>query len=64
LKKGSGYMAPKHVAFAPGNKWGQINGDRPHFLRKGTFSCRKWGLSPFIPERLTLLYTFLTKAIN
>jgi len=27
----------------------RINGDRPHFVRKRTFSCRKWGLSPFIP---------------
>jgi len=26
----------------------QINGDRPHFVRKRTFSYRKWGLSPFI----------------
>jgi hypothetical protein len=40
-------MAKKHVAFAPANKW-RINGDRPHFVRKMTFSCRKWGLSPFI----------------
>jgi len=24
LKKGSGYMVLKHVAFAPANKWGQI----------------------------------------
>ncbi len=23
LKKGSGYMVLKHVAYAPGNKWGQ-----------------------------------------
>jgi len=26
----------------------KINGDRPHFVRKRTFSYRKWGLSPFI----------------
>jgi len=31
-----------------GNKWGQINGDRPHFARKRTFSYRKWGQAPFI----------------
>jgi len=32
------------------NKWGQrINGARPHFVRKRTFSYRKWGLAPFIP---------------
>jgi hypothetical protein len=44
---GSGYMVQKHVAFAPANKWG-INGARPHFVRKRTFSYRKWGLAPFI----------------
>jgi len=48
-------MVQKHVAFAPGNKWG-INGDRPHFVRKRTFSYRKWGLSPFIlPLRREIL---------
>jgi len=26
-----------------------INGARPHFVRKSTFSYRKWGLAPFIP---------------
>jgi len=27
-----------------------INGARLHFVRKRTFSGRKWGLSPFIPK--------------
>jgi len=26
-----------------------INGARPHFVRKRTFSYRKWGQAPFIP---------------
>jgi len=26
-----------------------INGAWPHFVRKRTFSYRKWGLAPFIP---------------
>jgi hypothetical protein len=44
-------MVQKHVAFAPGNKWGQgINGARPHFVKKRIFSYRKWGLAPFIPK--------------
>jgi len=34
-------MDKKHVAL-------RINGDRPHFVRKRSFSYRKWGLSPFI----------------
>jgi len=29
-----------------------INGARPHFVRKRTFSYRKWGLAPFIPYSL------------
>ena len=45
-----------------------INGDRPHFVRKRTFSYRKWGLSPFIlkaslfspPERNRARSAFLT----
>jgi hypothetical protein len=27
-------MVQKHVAYAPWNKWEQINGDRPHFYDK------------------------------
>jgi len=43
------YGSKKHVAFAPRNKWGQINGAWPHFVRKRIFSCRKWGLSSLFP---------------
>jgi hypothetical protein len=28
----------------------RINGARPHFVRKRTFSYRKWGLAPFSPS--------------
>jgi hypothetical protein len=52
-------MVPKHVAFAPGNKWCQINGARPHFLKKRTFSYRKWGLAPFIPTGDVSIFSFL-----
>ncbi len=51
-------MVPKHVAFAPGNKWGQA----PFCMRN------KWGQAPFIlkaslsspPERNHARSAFLT----
>jgi hypothetical protein len=32
----------------------EINGARPHFVRKMTFSYRKWGQAPFIPRKKSL----------
>ncbi len=43
-------MVPKHVAFAPGNKWGLgINGAWPHLLYEHVLFLTKWGQAPFIP---------------
>ena len=41
LKKGSDYMVPKHVAFAPGNKWGQAP-----FCKKEDILIQKMGPGP------------------
>ena len=61
-------MVKKHVAFAPGNKWGQAPFCKKEGILKQKGNNRKWGLAPFIlkallsspPERNHARSAFLT----